>query len=128
MTPSPRTARDRVRAPAASVVACLVGLLCYLLMPAVHAFHLHPHEGHGGEHHHDHGDEGEHEEPAQAPHDSHACDVCRVYLATQLGTDLPAPSEVWGPGPEFVERLFFVSDSPVVATWACDRRLRGPPA
>src|SRR5262245_43966886 len=131
MTLRPRTSRARAHA---SLIACMAGLLCYLLLPALHAFHVHPHEGHGGhwghvaEHHahHEHAEAGhdaESEEPAETPHDSHACDVCRVFFATQLGTDLPPTSALCAPIAAFVDRSSRDQDGPVVATWSCDRRL-----
>jgi hypothetical protein len=127
----PRTSRGCARTPGVSVAACVVGLVCYLLLPGVHAFHVHAEGPHV---HHVHDDPGEShdpdkpEEPAGEPaHDAQACDVCQVFFGVRMGTDLPAPVAIWAPAPWVTETVALRLDAPVVATWAPDRRLRGPP-
>lgn len=120
--------RRGARRPALSAAACVIGLLCYLLLPGLHAFHADGAAGScgAGDVSHEQGPRqpARHGEPA---HDSSTCGVCQVFFATQTGTDLAPPTAICTIGQEFIEPVAPRVERIVVATAAPDRMLRGPP-
>jgi hypothetical protein len=121
----------------------VLGVLAYLFLPGLHAFHgvvpergtlavaQDVHHGHERAHHHLHAHTHEgsanRESPAEPCHDPASCEVCRVYFATTSGADIPAPIVVCFPVERHAECAEMESQLAVVSEACPSRSLRGPP-
>lgn len=124
---------------AGAVAGCVLwgfGVLAYLLLPGLHAFHTHAAVGHTHAHHvagghghdHHHGHDGHEHDPVESPaHNTETCDVCCVFFTVPAGGDVGLAVRVELPAAAWGERVEVGHEAPGVATWAPDRRLRGPP-